>query len=115
MKKFVETMAIFTTIAAIVGIICYFTKVNNYLTILYICAAASFLHSVLNVAFGDQNNLSTEKFTIILAVIVSLIFRLPIITMIALFICIFDFLFSLPGLIGMVLMFFALIASLFEK
>ena len=53
MRGLTNFLGRFTTIAAVAGVVSYFWKFDSYLTVLYCCAGLCFLHSVLNVAFGD--------------------------------------------------------------
>lgn len=85
MKKFVETLGALEFIVALVGILCFFI---GHPTITLFCAAFSLLHSFLNVVFGDQNNLMTEMFTIFVGMIVAVVFKLNMLNVVAVAICI---------------------------
>jgi hypothetical protein len=85
MKKFVEYMAVFEFIAVVAGIICFFT---GHETITLFCAAFSLLHSFLNVVFGDQNGLGTEILTMLIGVIVAVVFKLDMLSVVAVAVCI---------------------------
>jgi len=85
MKKFVEVMGTIEFLTSLAGVICFFT---GHQAITLFCAAFSLLHSFLNVVFGDQNNLGTEIFTVIVAMIVAVIFKLDMLGVVAVAICI---------------------------
>ena len=85
MKKFVEILGTIEFLASLAGIICFFT---GHQTITLFCAAFSILHSFLNVVFGDQNNLGTEIFTIFVALIVAVVFKLDMLSVVAVAVCI---------------------------
>lgn len=57
-----------SSIGSVVGIVFFF--INPIITIL--CGVLSLLSSIINVTYGDQNNLSTEISTIIIASVVAL-------------------------------------------
>ncbi len=89
MKRIPQVLFPFAFLGSIVGIVVYFLKKpTQYLDILYICAGIAIVHSILNVLFGEQNNLITEIITIVIAVGVAFFYNLDTKTMIALFICI---------------------------
>lgn len=96
-SPFFSILGLISTIASIIGIIFFF--INPTVTI--ICAVISALNSILQVAFGDQNNITTEIVTIIIAVIVALIIQKPIFPIICFAICIADAIMSVLGLISM--------------
>ena len=87
MKTITNIMGKVTCIFAIAGIVCFFLKCDACLTILYACAGFCFLHSIFNVAFGDQNNLVTEAITLVIGALIAAIFNQPILPMLALFVC----------------------------
>ena len=83
MYQFARFFNFVSSIASMIGIVCFF--INPTITI--ICGILSLVNSILQVAFSDQNNLSTEITTIIIAIILALIIKTPIIPLIALFLC----------------------------
>lgn len=85
MKKIVEHMAVLEFVAAVAGIICFFT---GHQTITFFCAGFSLLHSFLNVVFGEQNGFGTEILTVIVAIVVSMVFHLDMFGVVAVAICI---------------------------
>jgi hypothetical protein len=85
MKKFVEIMGGIELLVALVGIVCFFI---GHETITLFCAAFSLLHSFLNVVFGDQNGFGTEILTIFIGMIVAVVFRLNMLNVVAVAICI---------------------------
>lgn len=85
MKKFVEVMGAIEFLTSLAGIICFFT---GHETITYFCAAFSLLHSFLNVVFGEQNGFGTEILTIIVGMIVAVVFKLDMLGVVAVAICI---------------------------
>jgi len=85
MKKFVEVLGGIEFFVAIAGIVCFFT---GHQTITFFCAAFSLLHSFLNVVFGEQNGFGTEIFTIIVAMIVAVVFKLDMLGVVAVALCI---------------------------
>ena len=84
-----------TLICAILGII--FTFINPIVSI--ICASICIIHSICNVIFGDQNNLSSEIMTVIGAVIIALIFDFNILNTICFFICLAEFILRIVSVI----------------
>ena len=100
MRGLTNFMGRFTTIAAVAGVVSYFWKFDSYLTVLYCCAGLCFLHSVLNVAFGDQNNLVTEGYTLVIGAVVAFVFKLPLLSMLALFICFGELVFTVFALLS---------------
>ena len=100
MRTVTNVLEKLTTFATIVGVISFFWKFDSHITVLYCCAGISFLHSVLNVAFGDQNNLVTEGYTLAIGAIVALVFGLPLLPMLALFICIGEAFFTVLAIIS---------------
>lgn len=99
-KKRLAFLSLFGFISAlisVVGIIFYF--VNPIVTI--ICAAFSIINSILQVFIGEQNNFSTEIFTIIIAVIIALIAKISFINTICFALCIADALLQIIGWIFM--------------
>lgn len=85
MKKFVEILGTIEFLTSLAGIICFFT---GHQTITLFCAAFSILHSFLNVVFGDQNGFGTEILTIFIGMIVAVVFRLNMLNVVAVAICI---------------------------
>ena len=61
-------------ITSIVGIVAFF--LGAY-WLVYICAALSVIHSLLNIRYGGQNNLGSEITALIIAAIVVLVAHLP--------------------------------------
>ena len=90
MKKFVEILGVVELIVAIAGIICFFT---GNVTITLYCAAFSLLHSLLNIIFGDQNGFGSELLTILIGVAVALIFKLDMLGVASVAVCIGSVLF----------------------
>lgn len=82
-SPFAQLFNIISTLAAIIGIITYF--INPAIAI--VCGIISFLNSLVQIFLGDQNNLTTEIITIILAVIIALIIDVPIFTFICFALC----------------------------
>lgn len=80
----------------IAGVVCYFLGADK---ILYICAALSLLHSVLNIRYGGQNNLATEVITVIVAALAALIFKLPYLRTICVFLCAAELFFLLLAIV----------------
>lgn len=85
MKKFVETLGAIEFLTSLTGIICFFT---GHQIITLFCAAFSLLHSFLNVVFGEQNGFGTEILTIIVGMIVAVVFKLDMLGVVAVAICI---------------------------
>jgi len=102
MRTVTNILGKLTTFATIVGIISFFWDFDSHITVLYCCAGVSFLHSVLNVTFGDQNNLVTEGYTIAVGTIVAFVFKLPLLPMLALFICIGEVCFTIIAILSFV-------------
>lgn len=102
MRTVTDVLGKLTTFATIVGIISFFWKFDSHITVLYCCAGVSFLHSVLNVAFGDQNNLVTEGYTLAIGAIVAFVFKLPLLPMLALSICIGEVCFTIVAILSFV-------------
>lgn len=88
-----QISSIVSTLAAIVGIITYF--INPTITI--ICGIISFINSLIQIFFGDQNNITTEIITIIIGLIAALIFDAPIFACICFALCIGEILLLLIG------------------
>lgn len=102
MRTVTNVLEKLTTFATIVGVISFFWKFDSHITVLYCCAGISFLHSVLNVTFGDQNNLVTEGYTLAAGAIVAYVFKLPLLPMLALFICIGEVYFTIIAILSFV-------------
>lgn len=94
---FITILGAVSTIASIVGIIFFFIDP----TVTIICAIISALNSILQIALGDQNNITTEIVTIIIAVIVALIMQKTIFPIICFALCLVDALMSILGWISM--------------
>ena len=88
-----------SALISIIGIILFF--INPIITI--ICAAFSIINSILQVFIGEQNNFSTEIFTIIISVIVAFIAKISYINTISFALCIGDALLQIVGWIFMAL------------
>ena len=101
MNRGVFYFGIISAISALVGVICYF--INPVITI--VCGVVSLINSVIQIAFGDQNNFGTEFFSIIVAVIISLIFDLPIFTFIGFILCVVEVIMAFLGWVMMYKMF----------
>lgn len=96
-SPFISVIGAISTIASIVGAIFFF--INPTVTI--ICAIISALNSILQVTFGDQNNITTEIAAIIIAVIVALIIQKPVFLIVCFAICLVEALMSVLGWIFM--------------
>lgn len=101
MNRGVFYFRIMSAISSIVGVICYF--INPVITI--ICGVVSLINSVVQITFGDQNNLSTEIFSVFIAVIISLIFDLPIFAFIGFILCVVEIIMAFLGWVMMYRMF----------
>ena len=101
MNRGVFYFGIMSAISSIVGVICYF--INAGITI--ICGVVSLINSVVQITFGDQNNLGTEIFSVFVAVIISLIFNLPIFAFIGFILCVVEVIMAFLGWIMMYRMF----------
>lgn len=73
-------------IAAVVGIVFWFVpSLPN--TVTYICAGICILDNVVQVFFGNQNNFATEIYAVIIAAIICVIWKRPLLPMAALCLC----------------------------
>lgn len=88
---------ILSVVAAIVGVIFFF--INPTVTI--VCAVISILNSIIQVVCGDQNNLTTEIATIVIAIIIALIADISIFNTICFALCIVEALMTVIGWIFM--------------
>ena len=102
MKIFAVIFQYISFVIAVIGIICYF---NNTYFLTIICGFFTLIDSFIQVLWGDQNNFNTEIAFIVIAVVIALIFKLPLLPFIALILCITSVLFEL---IGWILMFFTI-------
>lgn len=84
MLAFLNAFGFISGLLSIIGIILFF--INPVFTIF--CAAFSIIDSILQIFFGEQNNFSTEIFTIIIAVIIACIAKLSYINTISFALCI---------------------------
>ena len=86
-----------STLVSFVGVIGFFFNP----TITVVCGIISAADSLLQFFFGQQNNLSTEIFTVIVSLIIALIFKLSILTTICFALCLVSAIFSILGWIQM--------------
>lgn len=96
-SPFATIFGVLSTIAAIVGVVFFF--INPTVTI--ICAIISALNSLVQVIWGDQNNLNTEIATIVIGVIIALIADFSIFNTICFALCIVEALMTVIGWIFM--------------
>ena len=94
-KSTVEAMGTIEGITSLIGVILYFVGFKN---LIFIFAGFSLIHSILNVAFGDQNNLATEIVAILIGVAVAYWRGLNPIMTAALALCICSVLMFLIGI-----------------
>ena len=95
MRNLLTITNLLAIISSIIGVLSFFVFPAYFSVIVLVCACLCMLHSVLNVIFGDQNNLTTEITTIIIGVIISLIFHLNMRNTICVSICVAEILFTL--------------------
>lgn len=87
-----------SSLTSILGTIFYFFNP----TVTIVCAILSILNSLIQVVFGDQNNLNTEIATIIIAAIVALFIKTSIFNFTCFAICAVDSLILIIGWIFMI-------------
>ena len=86
---FILIFGIVSAIMSVIGIVFYFSD-NQTITI--VAAVISLLDFIIQVVGGKQNSLIAEIVTIIIAIIVSTIFKLSFFNTLAIFICFADLL-----------------------
>lgn len=84
MKRFLNYLTLPVLIVSVGGIVCFYSGITS---VVYICAAVSLLHSILNVLFGKQNNLVSETITLIIGAFISWIFKCNFLLCIAVALC----------------------------
>ena len=87
------------TISSFVGSIFFFININ----VTIICALILIVDSFIQVIFGEQNNLTTEVLTVIVAIIVALIIDANILHTIVFAMCIVTAVFSILGWVLMLI------------
>lgn len=92
-------------ITSIIGIVAFF--LGAY-WLLYICAALSVLHSLLNLRYGEQKNLGSEIMALIIAAIVVLAAHLPGPPVMCVSLCMLD---VLLGIVSLVVLAIAVLTS----
>ena len=93
---FILIFGIVSAIMSVIGIVFYFSD-NQTITI--VAAVISLLDFIIQVVGGKQNSLIAEIVTIIIAIIVSTIFKLSFFNTLAIFICFADSLLTISGYI----------------
>lgn len=90
-----------STISSIVGVIAFFT---DSFPLLLICAGISLINSLIQVIFGDQNNLSTEISTVIISLIISFFVKAQWYIVISLGLCVVESAVCVLGWVTMLIM-----------
>ena len=88
-----------SSISAIVGVVFWF--INPTVTI--VCALITIIDSIIQVIFGDQNNLTSEIATVIISAIISLIAKTPTFETICFGLCLVAAVFAIIGWISMLI------------
>ena len=101
MRRFAGVFGHLAGLLCVAGIVCYFTG-PQLITI--IAAVTSVVAGILNVLFGDQNNLASEITTYFVGAIIAVVFKLKFWGTVALVFCIVDVLLSLRGIIPLLFM-----------
>lgn len=99
-SKFATVFGFISTIASIIGFICFFS--NPSITL--ICAGTSLFNSFIQVVLGEQKNFTTEIITIFIAVIISFFADISTVMVIAVALCVAD---AALSIFGWILMLFA--------
>lgn len=97
-SPFMSVISAVSIIASVVGII--FFLINPTVTV--VCGILTFLNSIIQVIWGDQNNLSTEFITIIISIIIALIAKLSTFHVVCFALCLVE---TLMTIIGWIVMF----------
>ena len=98
MFLFLNIFSIISNVFSIVGIICGFSGIY---ALLYIASGITLMNSFMQVIFGVQKNFITEIATIIVGVIISLIFKIPMLIAIAFALCFAELIMYILGIIMM--------------
>ena len=96
-NPFAKFTSVLSILASIIGVRFFF--INPTITI--ICAVVTLFNSVVQTVCGDQNNLNTEIFTVVIAIIIALIAELSIFNIIGFALCIVE---TLMNIIGWIIM-----------
>lgn len=68
--------------------------------LLYVCAALSVIHSLLNMTYGGQNNLGSELLALVVGAVLALILHRPGVPYCAVALCYLDVLLMIPVLVA---------------
>lgn len=88
---------ILSVIGSVLGIVFFF--INPIVTI--ICGAFSLVSSIINIIWGDQNNLGTEIFTIVVATVIFFFTETNWFEIVTFALCIVEVLLTIIGRIAM--------------
>ena len=92
-------LGFFSTFSSAVGIIAFFT---NSSTLLLICVSISLINSIVQVIWGQQNNLNTEIATVVIFFIISFFTKSPWYIIISFGLCLIEVIMWLLSLIGII-------------
>ena len=92
-------------VSSVLGIIFFFSNP----TVTIYCACICILNSLIQVTSGSQNNIGSEIFTIIVAMVVAAIIKKPMLDIVVFAICLSDIAFLVLGYV------FLILAYLFKR